>query len=272
MSLDLHLKQKVAVITGGGGSICGAIAEAMAEQGAAVSIWDVSPDNGSQIVDRILGSAGSAICLQCDVTDRSSIMGATETTIERFGTIDILINGAGGSLKEATTSEEMEFFDLELTTMNTGLLLNYFGTVLCCQSVGRVFAQQNSGVILNISSIAGLTPLTRAITYSDAKAAVNSFTRWLAVHMAAHYSTAIRVNALAPGFILTDQNKFLLQDEARGCLTPRGEKILKSVPMARLGKPQEIVGAALWLVSEQASFVTGAVVPIDGGFTAFGGV
>jgi NAD(P)-dependent dehydrogenase (short-subunit alcohol dehydrogenase family) len=138
--------------------------------------------------------------------------------------------------------------------------------------VGPIFVEKNAGVILNITSIAGILPLTRSISYSNAKAAGNSFTRWLAVHMAQTYSENIRVNAVAPGFMLTEQNRFLLVDEATGEITERGRQIIKSVPMARYGKPQEITGAALWLLSEQASFVTGAVIPVDGGLTAFSGV
>ena len=272
MSLDLGLEGKVAVITGGGGAICGAIAEALSRQGALVSIWDISPGRGSAVAGRIAEAGGKAISLECDVTQAGSVQAAVGQTIDRLEAIDILVNGAGGSLKEATTSEEREFFDLAPEAMQRGLALNYLGVLLPCQWVGRVFARRKAGVVLNISSIAGLTPLTRAVTYSDAKAAVNSLTRWLAVHMATTYSPAIRVNALAPGFILTEQNRFLLQDEARGCLTQRGQRILESVPMARLGKAEEVVGAALWLVSEHASFVTGAVIPIDGGFTAYGGV
>jgi NAD(P)-dependent dehydrogenase (short-subunit alcohol dehydrogenase family) len=200
------------------------------------------------------------------------VRAATEQTLRQFDSLDILVNGAGGSIKEATTSVELEFFDLSVKAMKDGMGLNYFGTVQTCQSVGHVFAERGSGVILNISSIAGVTPLTRAITYSDAKAAVNSFTKWLAVHMANTYSPKIRVNAVAPGFIMTDQNRFLLFDEKSGQLSQRGQAIIQSVPMARLGEPREIVGAALWLVSDHASFVTGTVISVDGGFTAFSGV
>jgi NAD(P)-dependent dehydrogenase (short-subunit alcohol dehydrogenase family) len=149
---------------------------------------------------------------------------------------------------------------------------NYMGTVVSSQLVAKEFIKNNSGVIINISSIAGILPLTRAITYSDAKAAVNSFTRWLAVHMAQNYSVNIRVNAIAPGFILTNQNRFLLMDEQSGELTERGRQIFQSVPMARFGKVEEIADAVLWLLSEKASFITGAVIPVDGGYTAFSGV
>jgi len=151
-------------------------------------------------------------------------------------------------------------------------LQNYMGTVISSQLVAKQFIKNKSGVILNISSIAGILPLTRALSYSDAKAAVNSFTRWLAVHMAQNYSVNIRVNAIAPGFILTNQNRFLLIDEKSGELTERGRQIFRSVPMARFGEVQEVAHVALWLLSDQASFITGAVIPVDGGYTAFSGV
>jgi len=186
--------------------------------------------------------------------------------------VDILINGAGGSRKEATTSHELEFFDIKPEVLCEVMHLNYLSAVIPSQEVGRIFAWKKSGVILNISSIAGILPLTRAIAYSNGKAATNSFTRWLAVYMAQNFSPEIRVNSIAPGFVLTQQNRFLLMDEKTGKFTERGRKVLASTPMNRLGEPSEIVGAALWLVSEKASFVTGAVIPVDGGFSAYSGV
>ncbi|HEB29283.1 MAG TPA: SDR family oxidoreductase [Spirochaetes bacterium] len=166
----------------------------------------------------------------------------------------------------------MDFFNIEPENLNKVMNLNYMSAVIPSQAAGRVFAEKRSGVILNISSIAGISPLTRAIGYSSGKAAMNNFTQWLAVHMAQNYSPEIRVNAIAPGFMLTEQNKFLLIEKDTGKMTERGKKIIGFVPMARLGNPAEITGAALWLVSDQASFVTGAVVPVDGGFTAYSGV
>jgi NAD(P)-dependent dehydrogenase (short-subunit alcohol dehydrogenase family) len=221
-------------------------------------------------VIRSLG--GNAIAVQCDACEKSSVATALKETLSEFATIDILVNGAGGSRKETTTSDELAFFDINPQDMKAVLSLNYLSAVIPSQAVGRIFAEKKSGVILNISSIAGILPLTRAISYCDGKAAVNSFTRWLAVHMAQNYSPEIRVNAVAPGFILTDQNRFLLIDENTGAITERGKQILKSVPTARYGEPREIVGAALWLVSDAAGFVTGAVIPVDGGYSAFSGV
>ena len=270
--MDYGLKNKVAVITGAGGAICGQIAEAFANQGVGVAIWDLSLAAACKKRDEIVSAGGKAIAVQCDATDKSSVANALEQTLVEYGSVDILVNGAGGSRKQTTTSAELKFFDIEPADMQAVMSVNYFSAVIPSQAVGRVFAEKRSGAILNISSIAGFCPLTRAITYSNSKAATNSFTQWLAVHMAKEYSPNIRVNAIAPGFVLTDQNRFLLTDEKTGQITERGKEILRNVPAGRYGQADEIVGAALWLVSEQASFVTGAIIPIDGGFTAFCGV
>ena len=272
MSLELFLAGKTAVLTGAGGALSGAIAQALAKEGVNLSIWDISEEKGQKTAEKINSEGGNAIAVTCDVTDPDAVAHATEETIEKYNTVDLLVNGAGGSLKNATTSGELPFFDITLSAMEKGLALNYFSVILPCQTVGKIFADKGKGSILNISSIAGIEPLTRAVSYSDSKAAVNSFTRWLAVHMADTYSNNIRVNAIAPGFMLTEQNRFLLVDEKSGGFTDRGNTILSSVPMARLGEPQEITGAALWLLSDLASFVTGAVIPVDGGYTANGGV
>ena len=270
--MDLHLKGKVAVVTGAGGAICGEIAKALAREGVSVAIWDLSLDAACRKRDDIVSTGGRAIAVECDATDKTSVAAALGQTIGEYSTVDILVNGAGGSRRETTTSPELSFFDIEPSDMDSVMSINYMSAVVPSQAVGRVFAEKESGVILNISSIAGVCPLTRAIAYSNGKAATNSFTQWLAVHMAKEYSSSIRVNAIAPGFMLTEQNHFLLTDEKTGAITERGQDILRNVPAGRYGNPREIVGAALWLVSEQASFVTGAIVPVDGGFTAFSGV
>ena len=272
MSLKLDLNGKTAVLTGAGGALAGSIARALAKEGVNISIWDISEENGRNTAESITAEGGKAVTVKCDVTDPEAVNRATNETVKAFGTIDLLVNGAGGSLKNATTSDSLPFFDIPLDSMEKGLALNYFSVLLPCQFIGKIFAEKAEGCILNISSIAGIEPLTRAVSYSDSKAAVNSFTRWLAVHMASTYSNKIRVNAIAPGFMLTEQNRFLLIDEKSGGFTDRGNAILNSVPMSRLGEPDEITGAALWLLSDQANFVTGAVIPIDGGYTAHGGV
>ena len=189
-----------------------------------------------------------------------------------YRAVDILINGAGGSSKEATTSDDLRFFDISTKGILDAIGLNYLGTVIPCQVLGEYYADRERGVILNIASIGGIRPLTRAVGYSNAKAAVASFTEWLAIHMAREYSPGIRVNALAPGFVLTNQNRFLLEDEKTGEPTDRGRLIMEQVPMGRYGTPDEMVGAAMWLVSDAATFVTGAVVPVDGGLLASLGV
>lgn len=270
--MDYHLTGKVAVVTGGGGAICGEIAKALAIEGVSVAIWDLEKDKAEDKAGQIRAGGGIALAVECDVTKRDSVAAAVQTTLQAYSTIDLLVNGAGGGLKNATTSSEKSFFDILPEDMAAGFALNYMSAVFPSQCIGRIFTEKKSGVILNITSIAGILPLTRAISYSDAKAAANSFTKWLAVHMAQNYSVNIRVNAIAPGFILTDQNRFLLIDEKTGELTERGRQIFRSVPMARFGKVQEIADAALWLLSDQASFVTGAVIPVDGGYTAFSGV
>ncbi|MDO9542252.1 MAG: SDR family oxidoreductase, partial [Kiritimatiellia bacterium] len=216
--------------------------------------------------------ARSPLAVTCDVLDRPSIEHATQATLAKFKTVDILINGAGGSRREATTAPELSFFNIAHESLMKTVTLNYSSAVLPSQVIGRLFAKQKHGVILNIASIAGIRPLTRAIGYSNGKAALINFTQWLAVHMAQEYSPHIRVNALAPGFVLTEQNRFMLTDEKTGQLTERGRQIISQVPMGRLAKPGEMAGAALWLVSDSASFVTGAVIPVDGGFTAISGV
>jgi len=270
--MNTGLEGKVAVVTGGGGAICGEIARGLIAAGTRIAIWDISLDAARNKMNEIEIQGCGLMATACDVTAREQVLRATEAVAAEFGTIDILINGAGGSHKTSTTSPDLEFFDIEPEAIREGLALNYFSAVIPSQAVGRVFAEKKSGVIVNVSSIAGISPLTRALSYSNAKAALNSFTQWLAVHMAQNYSPEIRVNAIAPGFMLTDQNRFLLVDDRTGEMTERGKTILAQVPMGRYGDPKEIVGAALWLVSDAASFVTGAVIPVDGGFTASSGV
>lgn len=272
MKVDYHLAGNVAVVTGGGGAIGGAIAAALAEQGVSIAIWDINLSAAELKAAEINSAGARAIAVTCDVTAKASIAFAFEATLKEFSTVNFLINSAGGGNKSTTTSTELPFSDLQVADMVHVFLQNYMGTVVASQFVAKQFIQNKSGVIVNISSIAGILPLTRALSYSDAKAAVNSFTRWLAVHMAQNYSVNIRVNAIAPGFILTNQNRFLLVDEKSGELTERGQQIFRSVPMARFGKIQEVADAALWLLSDRASFITGAVIPVDGGYSAFSGV
>jgi NAD(P)-dependent dehydrogenase (short-subunit alcohol dehydrogenase family) len=205
------------------------------------------------------------------VLDRGDLERAADETVKAFGRVDFLINGAGGNHPKATTSAEVPFFELPEDAVRFVFDLNFMGTFLASQVFGRVMAERKEGVILNIASMNALRPLTRIPAYSAAKAAVANFTQWLAVHMAQEYSPKIRVVSIAPGFFLTEQNRFLLLDE-RGELTERGKKIIDHTPMGRFGAPEDLIGAVVWLLSPAASFVTGVVIPIDGGFSAYSGV
>jgi NAD(P)-dependent dehydrogenase (short-subunit alcohol dehydrogenase family) len=258
------LEGKVAVITGGGGVLCGAMGCALGRMGVKVAVLDISLTAAQTVVDNIITANGEAIAIKCDVLNKSSIADAAEVVLQAFGPIDILINGAGGNKKEATTNADMPFFDLPADAVQWVFNLNFIGTLLPSQVFGKLMAEQGYGTILNVSSMNAFSPLTRIPAYSAAKAAVSNFTQWLAVHMNQEYTPNIRVNALAPGFFLTD--------EVSGGLTPRGKTIIDQTPMGRFGNPEDLISTMLWLLSDGASFITGIVVPIDGGFNAFGGV
>lgn len=270
--MELHLANRTAIVTGGGGAICGAISRALAAEGASVAVWDLDQAAAETVATEIRAAGGRALGVACDATDRAEVVSALEQTIATFGTVDILVAGAGGGRRDATTSPDLTYFDITESGLRSALDLNYMTAVIPCQEVGRRFAQQGTGVVLVISSIAGIRPLTRSIGYSNGKAALNSLVQWLAVDFAENYDARIRVNAIAPGFVLSNQNRFLLVDETTGNATERAKQILEHVPQARLGEPEDIVGAALWLVSDQARFVTGVILPVDGGFTARAGV
>ena len=267
-----ELAGKVAVVTGGGGVLCSAMCRALARAGAKVAVLDLNEEAAQRVADDIAAASGEAIAIQCDVLDKASIEAAAQKVVETFGRVDILINGAGGNKKQATTSPDLAFFDLPADAIRWVFNLNFIGTLLPSQVFGRLMVEQGEGVILNISSMNAFRPLTRIPAYSAAKAAVSNFTQWLAVHVAQEYSPRIRVNALAPGFFLTEQNRFLLTDEATGELTPRGRTIIAHTPVGRFGDPEDLIGTMLWLLSPGAEFVTGIVVPVDGGFSAFSGV
>jgi NAD(P)-dependent dehydrogenase (short-subunit alcohol dehydrogenase family) len=222
--------------------------------------------------DRRQKEKDRAIAVKCNVLDKQELESARKEIAAKLGNVDILINGAGGNKKEATTSENLAFFDLPAEAIRGVFDLNFLGTLLPSQVFGKDMAKNGSGVILNISSMNAFRPLTKICGYSAAKAAVSNFTQWLAVHINQNYSKDIRVNAIAPGFFLTEQNRFLLTDEKTGNLTPRGKTIIEHTPMARFGQPDDLTGTMLWLVSDAAKFVTGIVVPVDGGFSAFSGV
>jgi NAD(P)-dependent dehydrogenase (short-subunit alcohol dehydrogenase family) len=264
--------RKTVAITGGAGVLGSEIADALAGCGAQVAILDVNPDAAKAAVDR-MGEHGRQVSVfRCDVLNRDSVAETAQNVANRLGKIDCLVNGAGGNKPQATTGDQLKFFDLPADTLRWVFELNILGTVLPCQAFGRIMASQGYGAILNISSMNSFRPLTRIPAYSAAKAAVSNFTQWLAVHMAQEYSPKIRVNAVAPGFFLTNQNRFLLTDKDSGELTARGNAIIAHTPMARFGEPQDLFGSVLWLLSPASEFVTGVVVPVDGGFSAYSGV
>ncbi len=263
---------KVAAITGGGGVLCGTMARALGQRGARVAVLDLNLHAAEEVAQDISGRGGQAIAIQTDVLDKESLSASVQRIIETFGKVDILINGAGGAKKEATTGETLSFFDLPEDAVRWVFDLNFMGTFLACQVFCRPMVEQGTGRVLNISSMASHRPLTRSVAYSAAKAAVTNFTQWLAVHISQEYSADIRVNALAPGFFLTEQNRFLLIDEISGERTSRGEAIIAHTPMGRFGQPEDLLGPALLLLSDVAPFVHGTTFMVDGGFEAFGGV
>ena len=266
--LTFNLDQKVAVVTGGAGVLCAAMCRTLAQAGARVAVLDLRVDSAEALAAEL---GDGAIGIGCNVLDRASIETAAQKVMDAFGRVDILINGAGGNKPQATTTPDQSFFDLPADALRWVFDLNLMGTLLPSQVFGKIMAEQKSGVILNISSMNAFRPLTRIAAYSAAKAGVSNFTQWLAVHMAQTCSPNIRVNAIAPGFFVGDQNRKLLLNED-GSLTPRGQSIIAHTPMARFGNPDDLLGTVLWLVSPASEFVTGVVVPIDGGFSAFSGV
>jgi NAD(P)-dependent dehydrogenase (short-subunit alcohol dehydrogenase family) len=266
------LEGKVAAVTGGGGVLCGTMSRALGKLGVKVAVLDLFEDAAKEVASEIVAQGGEALAVKCDVLDKANVEAACDAVLEQWGRVDILINGAGGNKKQASTSVDLSFFDLPPDAVQWVFSLNFLGTLLPSQVFGKVMADQGDGCILNVSSMNAFRPLTRIPAYSAAKAAVSNFTQWLAVHIAQEYTPNVRVNAIAPGFFLTEQNRFLLTEEATGELTPRGRAIIDHTPMGRFGDPEDLVGATLWLLSPASSFVTGIVVPIDGGFSAFSGV
>lgn len=267
---NFDVSGKVAVVTGAGGIICGVMAREMAKAGMKVALLDLFLESAQKMAGEICAAGGEAVAVQANVLDKESLTKACQTVVDRFGQVDVLVNGAGGNKKEATTSAEMSFFDIPIDAMKWVFDLNVIGAVMTTQAFGMEIAK-SSGVVINIASMATYHPLTNTIAYSGAKAAVANFTQWMAVHFNQNYSKDIRVNAIAPGFLLTNQNRFLMQKED-GSPTERGERVLAKTPMGRYGEPEEMAGPVLWLCSDAASFVNGAIIPIDGGFSAYWGV
>ena len=265
---------KTIVITGGAGILGSEMADALHRCGANIAILDYNLEAAEKVVRSLEENkeGGQALAVKCNVLERDSVQKALETCVEAFGSVTGLINGAGGNKPAATTGADQPFFDLSEDAIKWVFELNMLGTILPSQIFGRHMAEQHEGVILNISSMNAFRPLTKIPAYSAAKAGVSNFTQWLAVHMAQEYSPRIRVNAIAPGFFLTAQNDYLLIDPNTGNLSARGQKIIDHTPMGRFGVPSDLSGTILWLMSPASNFVTGIVVPVDGGFSAFSGV
>lgn len=266
------IRGKTALLTGAGGVLIREMARALASRGVNVALLNRTGSKVATLARDIEADGGTALPIEANVLNRDDLLRARELVIESFGRIDILVNGAGGNQPGATTSDTRTFFDLASDAMQQVFDLNLQGTILPCQIFGQPMAEQKSGVIINISSMTAIRPLTRVATYGAAKAAVDNFTRWLAIHMAQMYSPHIRVNALCPGFFETDQNRFLLRDRETCELSKRGRDIIAHTPAGRFGQPEDLTGALLWLASPASAFVTGSVVVVDGGFSAYSGV
>jgi len=275
------LAGKVCVVTGGAGVICSSMARGLASVGVKVVVSDRNQENAEKVAFNLQKEFGvPCIGVVSDVLDKNSLIAAKEKINKEFGKIDLLINGAGGNSPKATTPLEeitdkdmdnlsKSFFGVELEGFDFVFDLNFKGTLLPTMVFAEDMVKSQSGSILNISSMNSYRPLTKIPAYSAAKAAINNFTQWLAVHFA---KVNVRVNAIAPGFFVTGQNRFLLYDEKSGDLTARGNKIIKGTPMGKFGEPQDLDGATLFLLSEISSFVTGIIIPVDGGFSAYSGV
>jgi NAD(P)-dependent dehydrogenase (short-subunit alcohol dehydrogenase family) len=279
--MSLEFSNKVAVITGGGGVLCSTMATALAERGAKIAVLDLRIENAQKVADEITQKGGNAIGVAANVLDINSLKEAHEKVVSTLGKCDILINGAGGNHPKGTTSknflleedltsnEEVKtFFDLDPEGIKFVFDLNFIGSLLPTQVFAKDMIGREGATIINISSMNAFRPLTKIPAYSGAKAAISNFTQWLAVHFS---KVGIRVNAMAPGFFLTDQNRALLND-ANGNLTERGNTIISHTPMGRFGTPEDLIGTLLWLCGDGSKFITGVVIPIDGGFSAFSGV
>ena len=274
------LNNKVSVITGGSGVIGFAIVQALVSAGVKVAVISRNKNKTAEKLSSDFSDNKNAIAVEGDVIDKNSLLKAKEEVNQKLGKINILINCAGGNFQKATT--ELEYFDkesknnkeksflgLDVEAVQNVFNLNFLGTLIPSQVFSEDMVEQNSGVILNISSISSFRPLTKVSAYSAAKAGINNFTQWLSVHLA---DLNIRVNAIAPGFILAEQNKYLLIDKDTGEFTKRGEKIIAATPMKRFVEPEEIRGAVLFLVSDLSKAITGVVLQVDGGFNAYAGV
>jgi NAD(P)-dependent dehydrogenase (short-subunit alcohol dehydrogenase family) len=275
---SFNLEGKVAVITGGGGELCGIMAEALGSMGVKVAILDLNIINAETTASQIVKAGGQALAISCDVLNSDKLTECSKVICSEWGKVDLLIPGAGGNDPRGTTHEEFlgsgeqlsennqGFFDLDLSGFRHVFDLNFLGTFLTIKTFSKSMVEQGGGSIVNISSMSALTPLTKVAAYSAAKAAVSNFTQWLAVHLS---QTGVRVNAIAPGFFMTEQLRFLHVNKETGELSDRARKVIAHTPLGRYGNPEDLLGTVIWLLSDASKFVTGIVVPIDGGFSAY---
>ena len=275
------LKGKICVITGGAGVLGSAMVQSIASVGTKIAIADINKEIADKVAAEIAKESGAEVIgVKANVLDKASLEAAKIEINEKLGDIDILINGAGGNSPKATTKVEQmtednldnledTFYGLEMEGFDMVFALNFKGTLLPTMVFTKDMLKNKNGVVLNVSSMNSYKPLTKIPAYSAAKASVNNFTEWLAVHLA---KVGIRVNAIAPGFFITNQNRFLVMDEKTGNFSPRGQKIVDNTPMGKFGEPEDLQGATLFLISDVSKFITGIVIPVDGGYSAFGGV
>lgn len=266
-----EIKDKVAVVTGGGGVLGGSIANSLIEAGVKVAILDIREENVNNRVKELTDKGGDAIGIVSSVLDTEDLKKTSQKIIDKWGRVDILVNAAGGNLPGATLTEEQTVFDMKIEDFNKVNDLNMNGTVYPSLVFGEIMAKQGEGSIITISSMATYSAITRVLGYSTAKTAINIFTQWMAMEMATKFGEKVRVNAIAPGFFIGDQNRKVLINED-GSYTERSKKVLARTPMKRFGDIKELNGAVQFLCSDAASFITGVILPVDGGFSSFSGV
>lgn len=268
---EFDLSGKVALITGGTGILGSEMARGLAEAGAYVAVLGRRKEAGEELSDELKVKGYKAISVSADVLNAEELIAAKQEVLDAFGSIDILVNAAGGNMPGATIPPGKNFFDLDIDDFRRVVDLNLLGSVLPTRLFTDVMAEKGKGIVINISSMAALTTITRVVGYSAAKAAIDNFTKWMAVEMARKFGAGIRVNAIAPGFFITEQNRSLLTNPD-GSYTERGNAVILQTPFGRFGEPQELLGTLVWLCSDASKFVTGVVVPVDGGFSVFSGV
>jgi NAD(P)-dependent dehydrogenase (short-subunit alcohol dehydrogenase family) len=265
------LQNRVVVITGGTGVLGQSMVKALAAAGAAVVILGRRKEVGDKLADEVRAEGGKSLSLKADVLDRAQLVEARDSALKTFGTIDILVNAAGGNMPGAVVQPDSNFFSMKLDDFQKVVDLNLLGTVLPTQIFSEPMAKKGKGVIINIASMAAMRAITRVGGYSAAKGAVANFTSWLAVEMAHKFGEGLRVNSISPGFFLTEQNRNLLTNPD-GSYTTRGQKVIAQTPFGRFGKPEELVGTLIWLCSDASAFVTGTNIAVDGGFSVYAGV